>query len=69
MRSKQVDLHGLETDEAVIIAYQHLLEFQKNQIDSLVFITGKGTGALKTVIANLLDKEKSNIHELIMVVQ
>lgn len=55
-----VDLHGLETQEASIIAYQHMYDLINGKIDEIIFITGIGTGALKYTVENLCDKNNLN---------
>ncbi|WP_041594013.1 Smr/MutS family protein [Mycoplasma crocodyli] len=51
---RTVDLHGLYTQEASILIIQNLNDLINYQLDVVTFITGKGTGALKSEIEHIL---------------
>ncbi|VEU70820.1 Smr/MutS family protein [Mycoplasmopsis glycophila] len=54
---KRVDLHGLESEEAIKEVTLALLDFERNKVTQMLIITGKGTGILQTVVGNILDKK------------
>ncbi|MGP1451267.1 MAG: Smr/MutS family protein [Metamycoplasmataceae bacterium] len=60
--SKEINLHYLNVNEATPIIYNSLLEFKNdNFIYELNIITGKGTGALKLTVLEILDKDFPNL--------
>lgn len=53
-----IDLHGLTEEQAYGPILNALFELENNlHIDSIVFITGKGTGILKMVLERTLEEE------------
>ncbi|EFF41336.1 Smr/MutS family protein [Mycoplasmopsis alligatoris] len=52
--SRTVDLHGLFVQDASILIVSNLNDLTKNRISSILFITGKGTGALKSELEHIL---------------
>lgn len=58
MKHREVDLHGLYTEEAAKDLYKHIFDLKNGRIDSILFITGKGTGALKTYVEDFLEKNE-----------
>ncbi|MHA0272889.1 Smr/MutS family protein [Mycoplasma sp. 48589B] len=55
---RNVDLHGLNSEEAMIEVVKHIYDLKRNKIDSVLFITGNGTGTLKAVLESFLVKNK-----------
>ncbi|SJZ43923.1 Smr/MutS family protein [Mycoplasmopsis verecunda] len=53
---RNVDLHGLTSEEAMIEVVKHLYDLRRNKVDSVLFITGNGTGTLKSALETFLDK-------------
>lgn len=49
-----VDLHGLLAEEALIVITNNLFDYKTGKVDQIMFITGKGTGILKTTLENYL---------------
>ncbi|MEE3928412.1 Smr/MutS family protein [Mycoplasmopsis ciconiae] len=58
--SRTVDLHGLLTEEASIIIVNNLFDLENDKVDSITFITGIGTGALKYVVEDQVEKFNFN---------
>lgn len=54
---KVIDLHGLEVEDLIKVVSNVIYEFKLEKVQKIHFITGKGTGALKTSLENLLDSE------------
>ncbi|QGZ97286.1 hypothetical protein GE118_00510 [Mycoplasma sp. NEAQ87857] len=55
----EVDLHGLTSEQAMIEVMEYIYDFKNHKYESILFITGKGTGILKVSLEQLL--EKNNI--------
>ncbi|MCU4117425.1 Smr/MutS family protein [Mycoplasma zalophi] len=53
-----IDLHGYTVQKATASVLNALFEFDNNDYEhSLEIITGNGTGSLKLLVADILDKE------------
>lgn len=62
--SKEIDLHGLDSLEAASIIRSALFSFQEDKhLEELIFIVGKGTGALYFTLVDILEKENWNFIE------
>ncbi|MFV8467476.1 Smr/MutS family protein [Mycoplasma sp. Sp48II] len=59
---RTVDLHGLTSEQAMIEVVKHLYDLKRNKIDSVLFITGNGTGTLKAALETFLVKNKIKYH-------
>ncbi|MFV8401019.1 Smr/MutS family protein [Mycoplasma sp. 005V] len=55
---RTVDLHGLTSEQAMIEVVKHLYDLKRNKTDSVLFITGNGTGTLKAALETFLEKNK-----------
>ncbi|WLP85190.1 Smr/MutS family protein [Mycoplasma seminis] len=53
---RNVDLHGLTSEEAMIEVVRHLYDLKRSKVDSVLFITGNGTGTLKAALETFLEK-------------
>ena len=56
--SASIDLRGMESAEAVYVAEQYLDNAVLSKLEKVTIIHGKGTGALRTAIHNMLKKNK-----------
>ncbi|WGI36418.1 Smr/MutS family protein [Mesomycoplasma lagogenitalium] len=57
-RKYTIDLHGQNSDDAIIKLSNALFSFSNNEnLDELEIIVGKGTGVLKIFIRDFLEKE------------
>ena len=56
--STSIDLRGMESAEAVYVAEQYLDNAVLAKLEKVTIIHGKGTGALRTAIHNMLKKNK-----------
>lgn len=56
--SSSVDLRGMESAEAVYVAEQYLDNAVLAKLEKVTIIHGKGTGALRTAVHNMLKKNK-----------
>ncbi|QJR44423.1 Smr/MutS family protein [Mycoplasma miroungirhinis] len=55
---KIIDLHGYNITKATAAVLNALFEFDNNSYEnSLEIITGNGTGSLKLLVSDILDKE------------
>lgn len=56
--TKLLDLHGLSTEEAYAKVQCKFFEFDENiEDEELLIMVGKGTGAMKIVVEDLLDEK------------
>lgn len=56
--TKLLDLHGLSTEEAYAKVQCKFFEFDENiENEELWIMVGKGTGAMKIVVEDLLDEK------------
>ncbi|ENY68564.1 Hypothetical protein, putative Smr protein [Metamycoplasma auris 15026] len=59
--SFSIDLHGQDTTEATASVLNALFSFEQNRnYEFFDIITGNGSGALKFVVLDLLEKERYN---------
>ena len=56
--STEIDLRGMEAMEAVIVAERFLDQALMNRLETVTIIHGKGTGALRAAIHQMLKKNK-----------
>ncbi|QJG66799.1 Smr/MutS family protein [Mycoplasma phocoenae] len=54
---KKIDLHGLDIQEVTSKVLNAIYSLNNSNDDSVELITGKGTGALKLRVEELLDEE------------
>ncbi|AMD81253.1 hypothetical protein MCANUFG4_01288 [Mycoplasmopsis canis UFG4] len=55
-----VDLHGLESKDAIITIQKHLFDLESNKIHEIDFITGKGSGILKVSLEDFINKHNEH---------
>ncbi|WP_051677943.1 Smr/MutS family protein [Mycoplasmopsis opalescens] len=53
-----IDLHGLRSDEAHTLIVMSIINAEIKKYYSIGFTTGKGTGALRTVLLDYLENEE-----------
>ncbi|MCU9933378.1 Smr/MutS family protein [Mycoplasmopsis cynos] len=59
----EVDLYGLESQEALIKIQEYVFDLLENRYQKIIFITGNGSGALKTTLENFINNH--NKHSMI----
>ncbi|SYV97597.1 recombination and DNA strand exchange inhibitor protein [Mycoplasmopsis edwardii] len=50
----KVDLHGLETQDALITIQKYVFQILDGSLFDVIFITGNGSGYLKTTLENFI---------------
>lgn len=59
-----IDLHGYNVEETTSMVLNALFHFENDPFDSVLkIITGKGSGAVKLTVLNLLDEENWIYHD------
>ncbi|WP_322960980.1 Smr/MutS family protein [Mycoplasmopsis cynos] len=56
----EVDLHGLESQEALIKIQEYVFDLLENRYQKIIFITGNGSGALKTTLENFINNHNKH---------
>ncbi|ATO30800.1 hypothetical protein CO229_01550 [Mycoplasmopsis bovirhinis] len=60
---REIDLHGFLAEEALIIIQKNIFDLESNRLTELIFITGKGSGVLKTTIENFVKNYNKHNHK------
>ncbi|WAM04493.1 isochorismatase family protein [Mycoplasmopsis cynos] len=56
----EVDLHGLESQEALIKIQEYVFDLLENRYQKIIFITGNGSGALKATLENFINNHNKH---------